>query len=234
MLYTGRHCRPITSWSSDAFLLVGLLVQWRALVKSCFWCPYLCQCQNLAWRFLNRFTHVASTTSCGNRFRSFTTRWLKKNFRTSRLARCFDSFTLWPLELYSHDNSWKKCSRSTASFPVIILYVSIRLLPAPLQLSHHNNILAWKTTTSANVRFLWFLDASAHSWHRESISRYSQQQQQQKPQPTHHSQTTVTDVWIMRSQTRWTARVLYPPRMSSPLLVIVPPMCRHNPFGDNP
>ena len=189
MLYTGRHCRPTTSWSSDAFYLSS-----DGLVKLCFWCPYLCQ--NLAWRFLNRFKHIyisfhfSSSTSCGNRFRSFTTRWLKKNFRTSRLACCFDSFTLWPLELYSHDHSWKKYSRSTASFPAIILYVSVRLLPAPLQLSRHN-ILAWKTTTSAKVRFLWFFDASAHSWHRESISRYAQQQQQ--PQPTQHSQTTVTE-----------------------------------------
>ena len=44
----------------------------------------------------------------------------------SRLARRFDSFILCPLKLYSQADSWMNWSRSTASFPVIILYVSMR------------------------------------------------------------------------------------------------------------
>jgi len=40
-------------------------------------------------------------------------------FQTSRLARCVSNFILWPLQLYSKDDSWKKCSWSTNSFPVI-------------------------------------------------------------------------------------------------------------------
>lgn len=48
-------------------------------------------------------------------------------FQTSRLARCVSNFILWPLQLYSKDDSWKKCSWSTNSFPVIILYSYIFL-----------------------------------------------------------------------------------------------------------
>jgi len=82
-------------------------------------------CRNLSNLFLNWFTDVASTTSWDNLFRSCITRWLNENFRTSRLVRCFDSFMVWPLNWYSQVESWKNWLRSTISFPVIILKVSI-------------------------------------------------------------------------------------------------------------
>jgi len=52
-------------------------------------------------------TGVASATSRGNRYHSFTTHWLKMNLRTSRLAHCFDNFILCSPRLMVIFTSWQ-------------------------------------------------------------------------------------------------------------------------------
>jgi len=72
------------------------------------------------------FVDGAVTTFSGRLFHCGTTRWLKKNFLTFNLDLLTEIFILCPLRLCALSDSSKNLLFSMFSFPVSILYVSVR------------------------------------------------------------------------------------------------------------